>query len=145
MAKPNILVVDCDEGFGLMLKEGLENSGHYTSHCVHTGSDALQAVVETSFDMVVVDMALVDMLPATLIKAIQEAKNGLKIMVIPLMGQSVPKAIEALDINGVLTKPCYLLKQSIRFSRKPRRQTSIDLRDTGSFRSQREVPTAASR
>jgi len=108
MAKPNILVVDCDEGFGLMLKEGLENSGHYTSHCVHTGSDALQAVVEANFDMVVVDTALVDMSPATLIRAIREAKNEMKIMVIPLMGQSVPKAIEALDINGVLTKPFFV-------------------------------------
>ena len=85
MAKPNILVVDCDEGFGLMLKEGLENSGHYSAQCVHTGSDALQAVVEDSFDLVIVDVALTDMSPGTLIKAVHEAKNELKVMVIPLM------------------------------------------------------------
>ncbi|MEW5959145.1 MAG: hypothetical protein AB1801_15555, partial [Chloroflexota bacterium] len=60
MAKPNILVVDSDEGFGLMLKEGLENSGHYSSQCVHSGGDALQAVVEHGFDLVIVDMALAD-------------------------------------------------------------------------------------
>ena len=55
MAKPNILVVDSDEGFGTMLKEGLQNSGHYSATCAHSGSDALQAVVEQNFDLVIID------------------------------------------------------------------------------------------
>jgi CheY-like chemotaxis protein len=108
MAKPNILVVDCDEGFGLMLREGLENSGHYSAQCVHTGSGALQAVVEENFDLVIVDVALTDMSPGTLIKAVHEAKDELKIMVIPLIGQALPQAIEELGINGVLTKPFFV-------------------------------------
>jgi DNA-binding response OmpR family regulator len=108
MAKPNILVIDSDEGFGLMLKEGLENSGHYHAKCVHTGSDALQSVVEENFDLVIVDMALTDMPPGTLIQAARDARNGVKIMVIPLIGQAVPKSIEALNINGVLTKPFFV-------------------------------------
>ncbi|MBI1879674.1 MAG: hypothetical protein HYR94_15875 [Chloroflexi bacterium] len=62
MAKANILVVDSDEGFGFMLKEGLQNSGQYTAKCVHTGGDALQTVVEEAFDLVIIDMALTDML-----------------------------------------------------------------------------------
>jgi DNA-binding response OmpR family regulator len=108
MAKPNILVVDSDEGFGLMLKEGLENSGHYTSKCIHTGSDALEAVVEENFDLVIIDMALTDMSPATLIQAVRDAKNGMKIMVIPFIGQAVPESINALEIDGVLTKPFFV-------------------------------------
>ena len=108
MVKPNILVVDCDEGFGLMLKEGLQNSGLYASRWVQTGSDALQSVVEAHFDLVIVDMALTDMAAATLIKAVREAKNETKIMVIPLIGQSVPKSIDALKVNGVLTKPFFV-------------------------------------
>ncbi len=91
-----------------MLKEGLENSGHYSAHCVHTGGDALQAVVEENFDLIIVDVALTDMSPGTLIKAVHEAKNELKIMVIPLIGQAVPQTIEALGINGVLTKPFFV-------------------------------------
>ena len=108
MAKPNILVVDCDEGFGLMLKEGLENSSLYDSLWVQTGSDALQLVVESHFDLVIVDMALVDMTPLTLIKAIREAKSEMKIMIIPLIGQSVPRSIDTLEVNGVLTKPFFV-------------------------------------
>ncbi len=108
MTKPNILVVDSDQGFGLMLKEGLENSGHYSSLCVHTGRDALQAVGEQGFDLVIVDMALTDMPPGNLIQAVRQAREGMKIMVIPLIGQSVPKSIEALAINGILTKPFFV-------------------------------------
>jgi DNA-binding response OmpR family regulator len=71
MAKANILVVDSDEGFGNMLKEGLQNSGHYTAKCVHLGGDALQAMIEETFDLVIIDMGLTDMSPATLIHAIR--------------------------------------------------------------------------
>ncbi|HXV97500.1 MAG TPA: response regulator, partial [Anaerolineae bacterium] len=108
MAKANILVVDSDEGFGNMLKEGLQNSGHYTAKCIHSGSDALQAVVAETFDLVIIDMALLDMPPATLIQAMREAKNGQRIMMIPLIGQDLPDKIKALDINGILTKPFFV-------------------------------------
>jgi DNA-binding response OmpR family regulator len=108
MAMPNILVVDSEEGFGLMLKEGLENSGHYKAKCVHMGSDALESVVEENFDLVIIDMGLQDMSAATLIQAVRKVKEEMRIMVIPLMGQSLPKKIEALNINGVLTKPFFV-------------------------------------
>ncbi len=108
MTLPNILVVDSEEGFGLMLKEGLANSGHYNAECVHTGSDALQAVVEQSFDMVIVDMGLVDMSPPKLIQAVRNIKSDMRIMMIPLMGQTLPKKMESYNINGVLTKPFFV-------------------------------------
>jgi len=108
MAKANILVVDSDEGFGFMLKEGLQNSGHYTAKWVHSGSEALQAVVEEAFDLVIIDMGLADMPPARLIQAIREAKNGTRIMMIPLIGQDLPDKIKALEINGILTKPFFV-------------------------------------
>jgi CheY-like chemotaxis protein len=108
MAKANILVVDSDEGFGFMLKEGLQNSGHYTAKWVHSGSDALQAVVEEAFDLVIIDMGLADMPPAKLVQAVREARNGMRIMMIPLIGQDLPDKIKALEINGILTKPFFV-------------------------------------
>jgi DNA-binding response OmpR family regulator len=108
MAAANILVVDSDEGFGHMLAEGLENSGHYRARCVHTGGDALEAIVEQHFDLVIIDMALIDVTPATLIQAIREAKNGMKIMMIPLIGQQLPDHVSKLSINGILTKPFFV-------------------------------------
>jgi DNA-binding response OmpR family regulator len=108
MAVPNILVIDSDEGFGNMLKEGLESSGQYQAKCVHTGSNALEAVVEEHFDLVIIDMALSDMSPITLVHAIREAKTGMRIMMIPLIGQDLPEQINTLNINGVLTKPFFV-------------------------------------
>ncbi len=108
MAKPNILVVDSDEGFGRMLSEGLQNTGHYTSSWVGSGADALQAVVERSYDLVIVDVGVNDMNPATLIKAVKEAKAGMKIMMTPMIGQELPKNYAGMGINGVLPKPFFV-------------------------------------
>ena len=108
MAKPNILVVDSDEGFGFMLKDGLQNTGQYTAIWAHTGSDALQAVVEQNFDLVIIDSILADMKPATLIKAMRDAKNGVKIMVIPMFGDELPQDLQGLELNGVLPKPFFV-------------------------------------
>ncbi len=108
MTVANILVVDSDEGFGYMLKEGLENSGSYNASWVQSGSDALEAVVEQPFDLVIIDMGLADMAPLTLVQAIREAKNGMKVMMIPLMGQTLPDQISKLNINGVLPKPFFV-------------------------------------
>jgi predicted regulator of Ras-like GTPase activity (Roadblock/LC7/MglB family) len=65
-------------------------------------------VIEAAFDLVIIDMALVDMPPAKLVQAIREAKNGMRIMMIPLIGQDLPDKIKALDINGILTKPFFV-------------------------------------
>lgn len=125
MAMPNILVVDSDEGFGFMLKEGLQNSGHYTATWVHSGSDALQAVVEKHFDLIIIDVALTDMSPGRLVKAVRDAKAGLKIMLIPLLGQDLPKSLATLDVNGVLPKPFFvgdlpdMVDQALGRSRQP--------------------------
>ena len=108
MALPNILVIDSDEGFGNMLKDGLVNSGHYRARCVHSGSNALEAVVEDQFDLVIIDMALTDMSPITLVQAIREAKGSMRIMMIPLLGQDLPEQVNTLNINGTLTKPFFV-------------------------------------
>jgi CheY-like chemotaxis protein len=108
MAKANILIVDSDEGFGNMLREGLENSGHYHARCVNAGGDALELVVEQPFDLVIIDMGISDMPPPTLIHAIREAKNGMRIMMIPFFGQALPEQIKGLNINGILPKPFFV-------------------------------------
>jgi CheY-like chemotaxis protein len=108
MVKPNILVVDSEEGFGLMLKEGLENSGHYNARCVHTGSDTLNVIGSDDFDLIIVDMGLQDMSAIGLVQTIRKANNAQHIMMIPLMGQDLPEKAIALNINGILTKPFFV-------------------------------------
>jgi predicted regulator of Ras-like GTPase activity (Roadblock/LC7/MglB family) len=53
-------------------------------------------------------MGLADMAPARLVQAIREAKNNMRIMIIPLIGQALPDKIKSLEINGILTKPFFV-------------------------------------
>ncbi|RME74803.1 MAG: response regulator [Chloroflexi bacterium] len=108
MAKPNILVVDSDEGFGLMLKEGLETNGYYQAQWVASGGDALQTLVESTFDLVIVEPDLPDMAAEQFIRAVREVNGDMKIMAVSLMGMPLPPGLEALGLNGILPKPFFV-------------------------------------
>lgn len=108
MATPNILVVDSDDGFGNMLTEGLNSSGYYQARWMQTGHEALQCLVTTQFDLVIIDMALTDIPPLHLAQAVRKIKKDMRIMMIPLLGQQIPEQVKMLDINGVLTKPFFV-------------------------------------
>ncbi len=108
MATPKILVVDSDDGFGNMLKEGLNTTGYYEAHWVQTGHEALQSLVTGPFDLVIIDMALRDIRPIPLAQAVRKIKKDMRIMMIPLMGQQLPEKAHTLNINGVLTKPFFV-------------------------------------
>jgi DNA-binding response OmpR family regulator len=108
MSTPSILVVDSDEGFGFMLKEGLNNTGQYQAIWVQTGKDALKAIMKVDFDLVIIDIGLTDMSPIKLVQGIRHTKSGTKIMMIPMIGQELPASLQKLEINGVLPKPFFV-------------------------------------
>jgi CheY-like chemotaxis protein len=100
--------VDNNRAFSTILKEGLETSGAYEVTLAHTGGDALEAVVEKPFDMVIVDMGLTDVEPARLVKAIREAKPAMRLMLIPLFGQRIPDQLQGIEVKGILPKPFFV-------------------------------------
>jgi CheY-like chemotaxis protein len=104
----NILVVDSDQAFATILKEGLETNGDYRVALTQSGSDALESVVERPFDLVIVDMGLQGVKPVTLVKAIREAKPAMRLMLIPLFGQQIPAELRELKIQGFLPKPFFV-------------------------------------
>lgn len=104
----SILVVDSDQAFATILKEGLETTGDYQVTLVQAGDDALESVVERHFDLVVVDMGLPDVKPVTLVKAIREAKPSMRLMLIPLIGQQIPSELKDFQIQGILPKPFFV-------------------------------------
>jgi CheY-like chemotaxis protein len=104
----SVLVVDSNHAFATILKEGLEASGDYRVTLTHAGGDALESVIEQSFDMVIVDMGLEDVRPVTLVKAIREAKPSMRLMLIPLQGRQIPDELHELKIQGVLPKPFFV-------------------------------------
>ncbi len=104
----NILVVDSDQAFATILKEGLETNGNYRVALTQSGSDALESVVERPFDLVIVDLGLQGVKPVTLVKAIREAKPAMRLMLIPLFGQQIPAELKELKIQGFLPKPFFV-------------------------------------
>jgi CheY-like chemotaxis protein len=104
----SILVVDSDDAFATILKEGLESTGTYRVSTVQAGGDALESVIEEPFDMVIVDMGLPDVKPVTLVKAIREAKPSMRLMLIPLLGQRIPDDLRDVEIQGILPKPFFV-------------------------------------
>ena len=104
----NVLVVDSDQAFATILKEGLETNGNYRVTLTQSGSDALESVVERPFDLVIVDMGLQGVKPVTLVKAIREAKPAMRLMLIPLFGQQIPAELRELKIQGFLPKPFFV-------------------------------------
>ena len=104
----NILIVDSDEAFATILKEGLETNQLYKAKIATSGEEALEAIVEQPFDMTIVDMGLPDIEGSTLVKAIREAKPTMRIMLIPLFGEELSPEAQSLDIQGILTKPFFM-------------------------------------
>lgn len=104
----NILIVDNDKSFSTILCEGLNNHAAFNAVLVHTGTRALEYVVEQPVDLVIVDLGLNDMSAPKLVGAIREVKNGLPVMVTPVIGQDIPESVKRLDIQGVVPKPFFV-------------------------------------
>lgn len=104
----NILIVDNDKSFSTILCEGLNNHAAFNAVLVHTSMRALEYVVEQPVDLVIVDVGLNDMAASKLVGAIREVKNGLPVMVTPVIGQDIPESVKGLGIQGVVPKPFFV-------------------------------------
>ena len=104
-----ILVVDRNAAFATMLKEMLETDGGYDVSVVPKGSDALALLQDDSFALTIIDMDLDpdDLDYRHLIPRVREAQPSIRLMLIPLLGESLPSEMLQLDIQGVLSKPFF--------------------------------------
>ena len=107
MSKDSILIVDSNEAFATILKEGLEQGGEYHTTIASSGDEALQALSAAEFDLVIVDLGLTDPDGATLARTLRQQQPDLRLMLIPLMGEELPSELADLGIQGVLSKPFF--------------------------------------
>lgn len=103
-----ILIVDSDEAFATMLREGLEDNESYEVRVVDSGQVALARVEEEIPELVIVDSALEDMPVKDLLTAIHRFEPPPRIMLIPLKGEELDDELKELDIEGILTKPFFM-------------------------------------
>jgi len=105
---PSILIVDSNKAFATMLRESLEQEGHYHAIATSNGDEALQALSVEGFDLAIVDMGLEDPGGAVVAREMRQQQADLRLMLIPLEGDDVPPALADLSVQGTLTKPFFL-------------------------------------
>jgi len=101
-----ILIVDSDEAFATILKEGIEMGGELRATVVTSAADALHRASRGPLAMAIVDLGLEGEDPLALLRNLRERDPGIRLMVIPFDG--VPDEVVTLGIQGTLSKPFFL-------------------------------------
>lgn len=102
----HILIVDSDEAFATILKEGIEMEGEYQATITKTASEARNVATRGQMSLAIVDMGLEDENPLELMHTLRERHPELRLMIIPV--DETPEAALALGIQGTLSKPFFL-------------------------------------
>lgn len=103
-----ILIVDANEAFATILRQGLEEMPNTQAEIVTSGRKALQAVAATAYDLVIVDLGLTDVEGDRFVRSLREKYPQLRLVVIPLSGEAMPPELADLDLQGTLSKPFFL-------------------------------------
>jgi len=103
----HILVVDPNEPFAILLSEELKREGYTVDMCLR-GADALMLARRQHLDLAILDMALADPDAIELAQALRETDATLRLMLIPLMGETLSPRAATLVVQGVLPKPFFL-------------------------------------
>jgi CheY-like chemotaxis protein len=107
MSQDSVLIVDSNEAFATILKEGLEQSNEYTTTVTSNSVEARQVLESGEFALVIIDLGLDDLDGLTLARSVREQRPDQPMMLIPLMGQELPPEAEDLNIQGILSKPFF--------------------------------------
>ena len=102
----HILIVDSDEAFATILKEGIEMGGDYKADIVTTALEARNVAARGQLAMAIVDMGLDADDPLELLRTLRERHPELRLMVIPANGS--PDSALDLGIQGTLSKPFFM-------------------------------------
>jgi len=102
-----ILVVDPNEPFASLLAEELKREGYDVDMCLR-GPEALALARRQHIDLAVLDMALTNPDAPQLAKALREIDATTRLMLIPLMGETLSPQAATIDVQGVLPKPFFL-------------------------------------
>ncbi len=102
-----ILVADPNEAFATLLSEELKRKGYDVDMCLN-GAEALVAARRHPINLAVLDMALTGPDALTLAQQLRNQDKNLRLMLIPLMGQTLPPQAASLAVQGVLPKPFFL-------------------------------------
>jgi DNA-binding NtrC family response regulator len=100
-----ILIVDDDAQIRRLCRTTLEQTG-FVAREASNGAEALEAIAETSFDLIVLDLSMPDMDGFEFLKAVRVKSPKLKIVVISgFMGGTMLMAAKLFGAAATLAKP----------------------------------------
>ncbi len=103
-----ILVVDPNVAFATLLHEELQRH-HYEVMMASSFAEALTRARNGKLDLALLDMALEEPGAVVLGQRLRELHPTLRLVLIPLMGESIaPEITTSLAVQGVLPKPFFL-------------------------------------
>lgn len=105
MRADRVLLVDDEVEFVATLAERMRSRG-LDVRTAHSGNEALEIVKETSFDAIVLDLAMPGMSGIETLRHLREKEPNLQIMLLTGQG-TIPAAVEATQLGAmdVLEKP----------------------------------------
>ncbi|MBN2389812.1 MAG: response regulator transcription factor [Anaerolineae bacterium] len=103
----HILVVDPNEPFAVLLSEELKREGYTVDTCLR-GADALMLARRQHLDLTILDMALANPDAIELAQALRKTDPSMRLMLIPLMGETLSLRASEITVQGVLPKPFFL-------------------------------------
>ena len=118
----HILVVDPNIAFGTLLSEELGRLGYTVDH-VDSGKEAVHSAMQTMPSLAVLDMALESPDALTLADELREIDETVRLMLIPLIGESLDIGEQTINIQGVLPKPFFIPELQARIS------TALNIQD----------------
>ncbi|MFW6136108.1 MAG: response regulator, partial [Chloroflexota bacterium] len=92
-------------------QESLEQEGEYRTRVAHQGSQALELASAETFDLAIVDQGLDaadDLDGPTVARRLRAGQRDLRLMLIPLEGDTLSEDVADLDVQSVLPKPFFL-------------------------------------
>lgn len=106
--KRPILIVDSNQAFCTLLREGLEQTGLYRIAVAGSGAKAQRALTAERYDLAIVDMGVINPDGVTVARMLRQQQADLRLMVIPINEEVPPPELADLGIQGVLPKPFFL-------------------------------------
>ena len=105
MSMPKILLVEDDRKMQVGLKDNLEFEG-YEVHIVADGKLALEELLNSSFDLVILDVMLPELSGFDVLKKIRKKGVGVSVIMLTAKGEEIDKVLGLeLGADDYVTKP----------------------------------------
>jgi CheY-like chemotaxis protein len=129
MVLGRVLIADDSKTMGTFVESALEQMGHFSVDVVHDGSKALNAVLNSSYSLVILDHDMPGMKGLDVIRAIHKLRPTSCPALVLITATVYPEIVaairdESLPVSSVIAKPFTLNEFRARIEKVPQKRSS---------------------